>query len=134
MVDRRPKLRPASKKSVPGRNGEYLGAACDEGNTRTFTKRSEPVHARSGRAKDTGRGISPAVQRRPQGPEFEVSSVQPVENWGRALIHPSMCENRALGTRDLGETATPASGPRPFLQILSCAPRPVRVRCRFPCT
>eukprot|EP00661_Eupelagonemidae_sp_cell13_P022814 gene22814-biopygen22264 len=23
-----------------------------------------------------------------------------------------------------GETATPASGPRPFLQILSCAPRP----------
>eukprot|EP00661_Eupelagonemidae_sp_cell13_P017691 gene17691-biopygen3879 len=26
----------------------------------------------------------------------------------------------------------PASGPRPFLQILSFAPRPVRVRCRFP--
>eukprot|EP00661_Eupelagonemidae_sp_cell13_P012998 gene12998-biopygen12523 len=25
-----------------------------------------------------------------------------------------------------------ASGPRLFLQILSCAPRPVRVRCRFP--
>eukprot|EP00661_Eupelagonemidae_sp_cell13_P009626 gene9626-biopygen4720 len=27
-----------------------------------------------------------------------------------------------------GETATSASGPRPFLQILSCAPRPVLVR------
>eukprot|EP00661_Eupelagonemidae_sp_cell13_P008213 gene8213-biopygen4616 len=35
------------------------------------------------------------------------------------------------GARDLGETATPASGPRPFLQIPSCAPCPVRVRCRF---
>eukprot|EP00661_Eupelagonemidae_sp_cell13_P005696 gene5696-biopygen14804 len=30
----------------------------------------------------------------------------------------------------LGETATPASGPRPFLWILPCGPRPVRVRCR----
>eukprot|EP00661_Eupelagonemidae_sp_cell13_P008498 gene8498-biopygen97 len=30
------------------------------------------------------------------------------------------------------ETATPASGPRPFLQLLLCAPRSVRVRCRFP--
>eukprot|EP00661_Eupelagonemidae_sp_cell13_P012006 gene12006-biopygen4902 len=30
-----------------------------------------------------------------------------------------------------GETATPASGPRPFLWILPCAPRPVRVRCRL---
>eukprot|EP00661_Eupelagonemidae_sp_cell13_P005950 gene5950-biopygen16326 len=35
---------------------------------------------------------------------------------------------------DVGETATPASGPRPFLQIPSCAPCPVRARCRFfPC-
>eukprot|EP00661_Eupelagonemidae_sp_cell13_P023190 gene23190-biopygen4293 len=32
----------------------------------------------------------------------------------------------------LGETTAPASGPRPLLWILSCGPRPVRVRCRFP--
>eukprot|EP00661_Eupelagonemidae_sp_cell13_P008737 gene8737-biopygen9190 len=32
----------------------------------------------------------------------------------------------------MGETAEDASGTRPFLQMPSCGPRPVRVRCRFP--
>eukprot|EP00661_Eupelagonemidae_sp_cell13_P009856 gene9856-biopygen6227 len=60
-----------------------------------------------------------------------------VQMLGSRTAHSSPASAGCHGTTQgwspdpLGETATPASSPRPFLLILSCGPRPVCVRCRF---
>eukprot|EP00661_Eupelagonemidae_sp_cell13_P001251 gene1251-biopygen13824 len=43
----------------------------------------------------------------------------------------TVCITNSASGRNGHARVRSASGPRPFLQILSCAPRPVRVRCRF---
>eukprot|EP00661_Eupelagonemidae_sp_cell13_P006418 gene6418-biopygen14922 len=52
---------------------------------------------------------------------------------GRAdLLALAAASARGRAGRNGHARVRSASGPRPFLQILSCAPRPARVRCRFP--